>query len=172
MQRQNKRTYNPGGNGSQTAKEIMKTLKTHLNANSVIAFHIYGGGGNRRRIECLGEHKIGDFIDDLFEPENEGGEYRDESGNGVGLTEADVKSGIGCIDIDGEYDTTYTKRLGNIEYTDEEAHSMAHCSDIAEEWVVGYYCSNENDENAKAIIGELGLDIDDYFGDEAEEGEE
>ena len=147
----------------------MKALKTYLNANSVIAFHIYGGGGNRRRIKCLGEYKIGDFTDDLFEPENEGGEYRDDSGNGVGLTEAEVRSGIGCIDIDGDYDTIYTKRLGDIKYTDEEAYAMAQSSELSEEWVVGYFCNGESDEKAKAIIGKLGLDVEDYFESELEQ---
>lgn len=146
----------------------MKTLKTYLNENSVIAFHVYGGGGNRRRIECLGEHKIGEFTDDLWAPVDEygieiEGEYRTDTGNPTGLTTAMVKSGIGRIDIDGDYDTIYTKRLGDIKYTDEEAYAMAQSSELSEEWVVGYFCNGESDEKAKAIIGKLGLDVEDYL---------
>ena len=153
----------------------MKTIKTYLNENSVIAFKIYGGGGNRRKLACLGEHKIGDFTDDLWSPVDEEGndiegEYKDDAGNPVGLTTEDVRTGIGRIDIDGEYNTIYTKRLGDIAYDSEEAYAMAQTiSDICEEWVVGYFCNGESDEAAKAIIGELGLDIDDYFEDEDEE---
>lgn len=153
----------------------MKTLKTYLNENSVMAFHIYGGGGNRRHIECLGEHKIGEFTDDLWAPvDGDGndieGEYTTDTGNLTGLTTAMVKSGIGRIDIDGDYDTIYTKRLGDINYTDEEASAMAQSTELSEEWVVGYFCNGETDEKAKAIIGKLGLNIDEYF-DEAEDEE-
>ena len=146
----------------------MKTIKTYLNENSVIAFKIYGGGGNRRKLACLGEHTIGDFTGDLWAPTDEEGneiegEYRTDN-YPVGLTTADVRSGIGRIDIDGEYNTIYTKRLGDIEYTSEEAYAMVNnYSELIEEWVVGYYCNGESDENAKAIISELGLDVDDYF---------
>lgn len=34
--------------------------------------------------------------------------YIDSNGNSVGLYQYDVESGIGCIDIDGAYNTTYT----------------------------------------------------------------
>lgn len=155
----------------------MKTIKTYLNENSVIAFKIYGGGGNRRRLACLGEHKIGDFIDDLWAPTDEEGneiegEYRTDTGNPVGLTTEDVRSGIGRIDIDGEYNTIYTKRMGDITYDSEEAYAMAHSTcEISDDWVVGYFCNGETDENAKAIIGELGLNLWEYF-DEDDDNEE
>jgi hypothetical protein len=154
----------------------MKTIRTYLNENSVIAFKIYGGGGNRRKIACLGEHKIGDFIDDLWAPTDEEGneiegEYRTDTGNLVGLTTEDVRNGIGRIDIDGEYNTIYTKRLGDIDYTDEEAYAMAQSAEFIEEWVVGYFCNGESDENAKAIIGDLGLDVWEYFDEDNSEEE-
>lgn len=160
---------------SRKGNSNMKTIKTYLNENSVIAFKIYGGGGNRRKLVCLGEHKIGDFTDDLFSPVDEEGndiegEYIDEAGNPVGLTTEDVRNGIGCIDIDGEYNTTYTKHLGDIDYDSDEAHAMVHkYSELNEDWVVGYFCNGKSEEAAKAIIGELGLDIEDYFEDEDEE---
>lgn len=34
--------------------------------------------------------------------------YVDHNGEGVGLTSAEAETGIGCIDIDAQYDTTYT----------------------------------------------------------------
>ena len=39
--------------------------------------------------------------------------YQDGSGALVGLSEKDVKSGIGRINIDGPYNTTYTRLLSN-----------------------------------------------------------
>jgi hypothetical protein len=39
--------------------------------------------------------------------------YFDGSGNPVGLTKKEVDSGIGRIDIDGDYDTTYTQYLSD-----------------------------------------------------------
>lgn len=40
--------------------------------------------------------------------------YVDESGNPVGLTVAEANTGIGMIDIDGEYDTTYVTTSDNL----------------------------------------------------------
>ncbi len=150
----------------------MKALKNYLTDNTIVAFHVSGGGGNRRQLECLGEHMIGDFIDDdLWAPVDEDGneiegEYMDNNGNPVGLTTAMVRSGLGIINLDGDYDTYYTKRLGDIKYTDEEAYAMANSwrnSDITEEDVVAYYCQDQSEEMCKVIIKKLGLNIDDYF---------
>lgn len=142
----------------------MKTIKTYLSDNSIVAFKVYGGGGNNRKVKCLGEHMIGDFTDDLFEQD---GEYVDESGNSVELTAAEVESGVGRINRDFDYDTIYTCKLRDIDYTDEEAWAMAH-SELPEEWVVGYFCNGEDEENARYIIGELGLDADDYMEEDEE----
>jgi len=63
----------------------------------------------------------------LFEPTQEDGEtfdpdlnaeWRDSCGNGVGLTNEQIQSGSGTINIDNDYDTTYTKTVE--ELTDNE----------------------------------------------------
>lgn len=51
------------------------------------------------------------FIDEDAKPEDE---YRDASGNPIGLTVAQAESGIGMIDIDGGYDTTYTTKIADL----------------------------------------------------------
>lgn len=74
------------------------------------------GGGLIFRRESSG---IGssDAMDQLFPPcfkngrERKSGEYTDDQKNGVGLTVDMVKSGIGEINFDGQYDTVYTKFL-------------------------------------------------------------
>ena len=42
--------------------------------------------------------------------------YTDCDGNPVGLTEKEEERGIGCINIDHQYDTTYTKYLGECDH--------------------------------------------------------
>ena len=49
------------------------------------------------------EEQLGSFI------------YRDFNGNEVGLTQDDVITGVGRIEIDGDYDTTYTKYLSDLD---------------------------------------------------------
>ena len=74
------------------------------------------GGGLIFRREASG---IGssDAMDQLFPPcfkngkERKTGEYTDDQKNGVGLTVEMVKSGIGEIIFDREFDTVYTKYL-------------------------------------------------------------
>lgn len=46
-------------------------------------------------------------------------EWRDMSGNGIGLTNAMVESGIGYIDEDGHYDSVYTTYLEDVEDSEE-----------------------------------------------------
>ncbi len=41
-------------------------------------------------------------------------EYYDGDGNPVGLTVKELETGIGCIDIDGQYNTTYTTFASNL----------------------------------------------------------
>ena len=53
--------------------------------------------------------KLGVSKEDLGEVE-----YMDEVGSSVGLRQSDVENGIGIIDIDGDYDTTYTKYLKDV----------------------------------------------------------
>lgn len=65
---------------------------------------------------CDGIDSVSGF-DKLFPPQNEDGEddletlnaeWTDGSGNSVDLTNEEVKSGIGTINFDNEYDTIYT----------------------------------------------------------------
>jgi hypothetical protein len=45
----------------------MKTSeKTNNEKRIVVAFHVSGGGGNRRRVDFIGEKEINCFTDDLF----------------------------------------------------------------------------------------------------------
>lgn len=56
--------------------------------------------------------------------------YCGASGSSVGLTEKEAEEGIGCIDIDGEYDTTYTKYLTDC--NEDEVKLI--CDDGGWEW--------------------------------------
>lgn len=116
--------------------------------NRIVAFHIGRGGrfNNQGFLRFIGEKKIGEFIDHLFERHEGLGKLRDAigdrenivekfedcignndftffeklgfdlgekvyfdcNGNEVGLSEADVQSGIGFINEDNDYDSTYT----------------------------------------------------------------
>lgn len=112
----------------------MKTI--FFNAKTILAFHIGRGGRNNNagHLTLIGENKIGDFVGDLFspvvdDPESEDGykdderpeaEWTNEAGSSVGLTNAMVASGIGRIDEDGEYDTTYTMYLEDVEQDSKE----------------------------------------------------
>lgn len=155
--------------------DISKECKTEAE-NTIVAFHIGRGGhfwNPGHRTYC-GEHKIGEYTENLFlnydldqayrlaennitdaggdwdtedteyhekifmtnkqvfeelvndedfeeiekrfgVSEEEFGEQRycDGSGNEVGLTYSEEESGIGCINIDHDYDTTYTCKLSD-----------------------------------------------------------
>lgn len=142
----------------------MKTRKSYFSAETILAFRC-----KNQHLECMGEGKIGDYTSDLFSPCDEDGneidgEYTDESGNGVGLTTADVRSGIGTIDIDGVYDTIYTVRLGSISYTDKEAWAaVKHSDSFTAENVVLFFLNGESDEHIAAICGELDVNAEDYI---------
>jgi hypothetical protein len=78
----------------------------------IVAFHVGRGGRfyNPGNLTFIGEQKISHFTSDLFLNEDET-EYVDGAGNYVGLTVEEEKTGIGRINIDNEYDTTYTRSL-------------------------------------------------------------
>jgi hypothetical protein len=78
----------------------------------ILAFKIARGGkfNNSGYLYFLGDKNIGEFTNDLFIVNNE---YVTFDGNKVGLTDNDCYNGIGKIDIDGDYNTIYTK------YSDE-----------------------------------------------------
>lgn len=107
--------------------------KTYFNENTIVGFHITRGG----HLVFMGESKISDFAEDCFSPSKIDGtdefgdpnivnddapdaEWTDCNGNSVGLTNTEYKSGIGRIDIDGEYNTYYTMRLGDVEEDSKE----------------------------------------------------
>jgi hypothetical protein len=88
--------------------------------NTIVAFHIGRGGRfhNAGFKTFIGEKKIGDFTNDLFIKERENGkfctpEYVDGGGNPVGLTVKEAETGIGRINLDEDYNTTYTTFLSD-----------------------------------------------------------
>ena len=75
----------------------------------IVAFHTGRGGRyhNAGHVTYIGEKNIGEFLNDLFFNE-ETQEYYGGNGELVGLTQAEVESGVGSINIDHQYDTTTT----------------------------------------------------------------
>lgn len=142
-----------------------------FNDETIIAFHIGRGGkyNNQGFLTCEGEHKIGDFTDGLFSPTDEDGdeidgEYTDDCGNGVGLTTEDVRSGIGTINIDGEYDTTYTTTMGEIDPNGKEAYAMVNYSDpFTSEQAIMYFMSEiKNEEAKKQLLADLDVEQEEW----------
>ena len=100
----------------------MKTLATVLEENKelIVAFHIGRGGRfyNSGHLSYIGENTINSFTNDLFLNESQT-MYTDTNGNELLSVE---NNGIGCIDIDGQYNTTYTTTVGQM--TDEEVSAI------------------------------------------------
>ena len=71
----------------------------------------------------------------------------------VGLTEAESDSGIGVIDIDGEYDTTVCLMLEDC--SDEELQLI-----VDSENLPGYFCSDDIIEFAKESLGIVNEEIE------------
>lgn len=65
--------------------------------------------------------------------------YIDSNGNPVGLTVEEADGGIGCIDIDGDYDTTYTKLLSDCDTNElktmKESPNYWGVDDVIKEYV-------------------------------------
>lgn len=111
----------------------MKNL-INYSANTILCFHVGRGGRfhNPGHRTFEGTKKItetGDFSN-LFPPKYKNGnddlrslkaEWRDETGNSVELTNEMVKVGIGTINIDNDYDTTYTVYLKDLSEDEIEA---------------------------------------------------
>lgn len=100
-------------------------IKAYLNENNtIVAYHIGRGGkfNNAGYLTYIGEGGINKFTEELFLTEKEPKVYEDGNGNETGLTEEEAATGIGKIDIDGIYDTTYTKWLSDC--TDEEINKI------------------------------------------------
>ena len=100
----------------------MKTLTEVLEENKdlIVAFHIGRGGRfyNSGHLSYIGENTINSFTNDLFLNESQT-MYTDTNGNELLSVE---NNGIGCIDIDGQYNTTYTTTVGQM--TDEEVSAI------------------------------------------------
>lgn len=63
--------------------------------------------------------------------------YTDGGGNFVGLTQKDVESGIGCIKIDGQYDTTSTCYLKDC--SDSEINAIRNSNEYNKEKLLSYF---------------------------------
>lgn len=135
--------------------------KLFFSAETILAFE-YSGRGTK----CLGEHKIDDYLEDLFPPIDEDGneiegEYTDDSGNLVGLTTEDVKTGIGTIRIDGPH-CIYAKKLGDISFDSAEARSMVRSDGFMREQAILYFVHGETPTARKVILSELDVDMDEW----------
>ena len=89
----------------------------HEAQKTIIAFHIGRGGRffNQGYKTFEGFKSITDVSDfDTLFLNEETKEWLSATGEEVVLTEEEANSGIGSIDIDGEYDTTYTTLLSDI----------------------------------------------------------
>jgi len=110
--------------------------------STIIKFHIGRGGRfyNQGHLSFKGIQEIdeGDVFYSLF-LNDETKEYYTETGSEVGLTEEGAATGIGRIDIDGDYDTTYTTTVD--ELTEKEIEVLR----------------DDSDYDAKEIIQFLGL---------------
>jgi hypothetical protein len=113
-----------------------------MSNNTILEFHIGRGGrfNNQGFLYFVGESKgiahTSAYGNDVFPPCNDEGETIDEgeclncNGNEVGLTMEEANSGIGRIDLDGDYDTTYTTYLEDISEKEIQAIIDAERSDL------------------------------------------
>ena len=135
-----------------------------FNDDTIVAFKSGKGGRFNAGgyLTCLGEKSIGDFTDELFLDE-ETGTYFDESGHDVGLSEQDVESGIGSIEIDGIYNTIYTEKLGDIEPNSDECDAMVNRSDsFTREQAILYFTEDMDDAYKEQLLTEWGVDEDEW----------
>ncbi len=106
----------------------------HYGNDTLLWFHIGRGGQfyNPGYISfegiCKGIDSIPSFCELFSQCDEEGNdlqgewEYKDETGDGVGLTSTDVKSGVGHIVLERGYNEDYVIRLGNC--GDEEVDAI------------------------------------------------
>lgn len=115
----------------------MKTNETKTN-KTIAMFHISGGGGNQKKLSFVGFKpisKCADFETELFLRDEKGKcvddvagrnpnklHWTDSSGHDVGLTYEEYLSGIGTINIDGDYNTTYTLYAADL--NEDELYAM------------------------------------------------
>ena len=126
---------------NQKKKYFMKAQET------IIKFKISRGGrfNNAGYLTFSDTSRIneGYTFDDLFLNE-ETGEYLNDSGNEVGLTQEEAETGIGRIDQDGEYDTTYTLLLSEINSKELSAIKEANEEDLINA-LVEYFEAEDED---------------------------
>ncbi len=86
-------------------------------------------GGVKSIIDCFSDRDTDTLLESYGISEKQLGEYiyKDSNGEDVGLTEEDVEKGIGRIDIDGDYDTTYTTYLKDLNRS--EVAAIKRCGD-------------------------------------------
>ena len=97
--------------------------KQFIQANDTpVGFQVSRGGQSRNsgHVSFLGETTINAYTGALFLRD---GEYFTETGNRVGLTEAEAQTNCGRINIDGEYNTIYVQMLS--ECSDNELEIIA-----------------------------------------------
>jgi hypothetical protein len=106
-----------------------------MTKDTIVAFHIGRGGrfSNPGHLSFLGVQKINetsDFLNNCYPPrladseeddQSPDAEWHDGNGNGVELTNAQIESGIGLINLDGHFDTTYTTTVGKLSEQEIEA---------------------------------------------------
>lgn len=103
------------------------TTSINYSPNTILCFHIGRGGRfhNSGHLTFQGAKKITETDDfgKLFPPRFKNGndnlkslkaEWKDECGNSVELTNEMIRSGIGIINHDNDYDTTYTTYLKDL----------------------------------------------------------
>lgn len=142
------------------------TLPTLLEADTIIAFHIGRGGrfNDPGYTTLVGKQRIADFTDDLFERD---GKFYDENGSFVGLTSIECESGVGRIELDGDYDTTYTLRLADIDIYGREGEAIRNAyksgsrfDKMLAENIVLFYCQDLNEIDQDCILEELHLEAE------------
>lgn len=105
----------------------------------LVLFHIHGGGGNNRKIEFYSKGGITDCPEwyDLFTQEDEEGVITLTDCKGYELMDAEeynlaITTGVGRLEIDGEYNTWYATPLEELD--EEEFHALD--DDVKREYLV------------------------------------
>ena len=140
----------------ENASSIIDSLKFHPNLKEFVEEYYMDPNEKAQKLFDKLGFDFGEVI------------YCESNGNPVGLTESDEESGIGCIDIDGDYDTTYTKYLHECDLSELKLIDNDNNDDLLIEYFE-YYNEEINWENFNGEYIDLiedfesGLSIDEYF---------
>lgn len=141
-----------------------------LYKDSFAAFHIGRGGKNFKpgHIEYLGPHNICYFLGSnmIFPPESAedpSAEWTDCDGNGVELTNEMTCTGIGRINIDGQFGTTYTMRVGEIVPNSPEWEALLQ-AETTEAYETMYTALNPSDNRTLVTLGEFLMAVPEAWG--------